>query len=80
MRRSMRADELAATVDRLAEGVDDPAEHAVADGDRQDAPGGLDRLALLDLVDVAEHDGADRLLVEVQRQAERCRPRTRAAR
>ena len=31
----------------------------------------LDGLALFDLVDVAEHDGADRLLVEVQREADR---------
>ena len=31
----------------------------------------LTGLALLDVVGVAEHDGADRLLVEVQREAER---------
>ena len=70
IRRSCDADELAVAVDRLAEGVDDPAEHAVADGHRQDPAGGLDRLALLDAVDVAEHDGADRLLVEVEREAD----------
>ena len=50
---------------------DDAAEQAVADGHRQDPAGGLDRLALLDALDVAEHHGADRVLVEVQGQAER---------
>ena len=40
----------------------------VADGDAEDAAGGLHGLALLDAVGVAEHHGADRLLVEVQRQ------------
>ena len=64
------ADDVAPTVDRLAEGVDDAAEHRVADGDAEDAAGGLDGLALLDAVGVAEHDGADRLLVEVQGEAD----------
>ena len=58
-------------VDRVAEGVDDTAEHAVADGHRQDAAGGPHGLALFDLVDVAEHDGADRELVEVEGEADR---------
>ena len=58
-------------VDRLAEGVDDATEHAVADGHRQDPAGRLDRLALLDRARVAEHDGADRLLVEVERETDR---------
>ena len=70
MRRGCDADELALAVDRLAEGVDDAAEHAVADGHREDAAGRLDGLALLDLVDVAEHDGADRVLVEVEGEAD----------
>ena len=74
------ADDLARAVDRLAERVDHPAEHRVADGDGEDAAGRLDGLALLDAVGVAEDDGADRLLVEVQREADACRPRTRAAR
>jgi antitoxin (DNA-binding transcriptional repressor) of toxin-antitoxin stability system len=33
-------------------------------------PGGLDRVALGDVLVVAEHDRADRVLLEVQRQAE----------
>ena len=71
IRRGCTPVELALTVDRLAEGVDHPTEHAVADGDRQDPAGGLDRLALLDVVDVAEDDGADRRLVEVEGEADR---------
>ena len=55
----------------LAERVDHPAEHAVADRHREDPAGRLDGLALFDGVDVAEHDGTDRLLVEVEREADR---------
>ena len=73
-------DDRALAVDRLAQRVDHPAEQGVADRHRQDAPGGPDRLALLELVDLAQDDGADRVLVEVEGQAERRRPRTRAAR
>ena len=70
MRRVLGAGERALAVDGLAEGVDDPAEQAVADGHREDVAGGLDRLALLDVVAVAEDHGADRLLVEVQGEAD----------
>ena len=70
IRRCCDADEVALAVDGLAEGVDDAAEHAVADGDGEDAARRLDGLALLDLVDVAEHDGADRVLVEVEGEAD----------
>src|SRR5205814_4742790 len=52
-----------AAVDGFAEGVDDAAEEAVADGDREDAARGPGRLALLDVLDVAEDNGADGLLV-----------------
>ena len=60
------ADEVAVAVDRVTERVDDAAEHAVTDRHRQDAARGPHGLALFDLVDVAEDDGADRELVEVQ--------------
>src|SRR5690606_41994535 len=42
--RDERVDGLDAGLHRLAEGVDDAAEHAVADGDREDVAGRLDRL------------------------------------
>ena len=61
----------ALAVDRLAQRVDHPAEQGVADRHRQDAPGRLDRLLLLEVVDLAEDDGADGVLVEVEGQAER---------
>ena len=43
----------------------------VADGHRQDATGGLHGLALFDGVGVAEHHRADRVLVEVEGEADR---------
>ena len=55
----------------LTERVDDAAEQRVADRHREDAAGRLDRAALLDVVGLAEDDRADRVLVEVQREAER---------
>ena len=54
----------------LAERVDDPAEQAVADRHREDAAGGRDRWPSSMWRHLAEHDRADRLLVEVERQAE----------
>ena len=57
-------------VDRLAERVDDAPEHLVADGHRNDAAGALDRVAFLDLLEVAEQHRADAFLFEVQRDAE----------
>jgi len=62
--------DLAETVDRGAEGVDDAAHEGVAHGDREDLTGPADRLALLDLVEVTEDDDADLAGVEVQRDAE----------
>ena len=81
---ALGADDRALAVDGLAEGVDDPAEQGVADGHVEDAAGGLapstpSSMAAARLADGEDH-GADRLLVEVQGQAEACRPRTRAAR
>ncbi len=61
--------DLAETVDRVAERVDDAAEVAVADGDREHLAGAGDLLAGLDAREVAEHDDTDLVLVEVQRQA-----------
>ena len=71
---------VAEAVDRVAERVDDAAEEAVADRHREDLAGAADRLALLDAANVAEDDDADLADVEVQREAQRGRPRTRAAR
>ena len=60
----------ALAVDRLAERVDDAAEHLFADRHRDDAAGALDRIAFLDLAVLAEQHGADAVLFEVQRDAE----------
>src|SRR3954466_1798047 len=67
--RGLRGDR-ALVVDRAAEGVDHPAEEAVTDRHRQDAPGLLDRVALLDRGGLAEDDAADLGLVQVERDAE----------
>jgi len=61
----------ALAVDRLAEGVDDASQEAVANGQRQDVAGGPHRLALLDVVDLAEDHRTDGCLVEVQGETER---------
>ena len=66
----LECDEGALAVDRVAERVDDSPEQPVADRDREDAAGGPDDLALVELVDGAEHDGSDRLLVEVEGEAD----------
>ena len=57
-------------VDRLAERVDDAAEHLLADRHRDDAAGALDRIAFLDLGVLAEQHRADAVLFEVERDAE----------
>ena len=67
---SLRRD-LAETVDRVAQRVDDAAEVAVADGDREHLAGAADLLALLDAGELTEHDDADLAHVEVEREAER---------
>ena len=58
-------DERALAVNGLTEGVHDSSEQRVADGHRQNAPGRANDLLFFDAVHRAEHDRADRLLVEV---------------
>ena len=60
----------ALAVDRATEPVDHPTDERVADGDREDAPGRLDRATLLHVAGLAEDDRTDRGFVEVQREAE----------
>ena len=69
-RRELLGRDRALAVDRLAERVDDAAEHLFADRHRDDAAGALDRVAFLDLGVLAEQHGADAVLFEVQRDAE----------
>ncbi len=59
----------ALSVDRLAEGVDDSSQQAVANWQRQNVAGSPNRLAFLDVVDLAEDHRTDGLLVEVQGEA-----------
>ena len=72
--------DLAETVDRVAERVDDAAEVAVADGDREHLAGAGDLLAGLDAGELAEDDDTDLVLVEVQGEALRAVLRTSRAR
>src|SRR4029079_14513598 len=57
-------------VERLAERIDDAAEHLVADRHRDNAAGPLDEIAFLDLLELAEQHRADALCLEVQRDPE----------
>ena len=56
-------------VHRPAERVDDPAEHRRPDRHLEQAAGAADLVAFLELEVVAEDDGADVVLFEVQRHA-----------
>ena len=58
------------TINRLAERVDDAPEKSRPHRYLEDAAGGLDGVALAQVRVVAEHDGADRILLEVEREAE----------
>ena len=60
---------VALAVERVAERVDDAAEQRLADRDLEQVAGALDRVALDDLLPVAEQHGADVVGLEVQRQA-----------
>src|SRR5690606_33834294 len=63
--------DLAETVDRRAEGVDDAAEVTVTDGDREHLARAADLLTLLDPGELTEDDDADLADVEVESEAER---------
>ena len=65
--RRSRGLDRARAVERVAERVDDAAEQGVADGHVDDGAGPLDRLALLDLLPLAEERDADVVLLEVER-------------
>ena len=57
-------------VERVAERVDDAAEHALADRDAHDLAGAPHRLALLDELPLAEERHADVVLLEVEGDAD----------
>src|SRR5690606_7624683 len=57
--------------DRVAERVDDAAEQRLTDRHLEDALGRLDLIALGKMRVLAEHDRADRVLLEVERKAHR---------
>ena len=61
----MRGDDIAQTVDGLAQRVDDAAEHGAAHGNIHDATGGAALVAFLDDVDGAKQNGTDLSAVEV---------------
>ena len=61
--------DVALAVERVAERVDDAAQQALADGDLEQLAGALDRVALDDLLPVAEEHGADVVGLERQREA-----------
>ena len=60
----------ALAVDRLTERVDDAAQQAVADADREDLTGLLDRAPLFDVARLAEDDRTDLVLLEVHRESD----------
>src|SRR5262249_50095417 len=60
----------ALAVERLAERVDDAAEHAIAHGHRHHAAGAAHGLALLDVLPLAEERDADVVLLEVEGNAD----------
>ena len=60
----------ALAVDRLAERVDDAADQRRTDRHFEDAAGALDRVAFGDVLVVAQDHRADRITLEVEREAE----------
>ena len=86
--RLVRVDR-ALAVERVPERVDDAAEQRLADGNARDAAGAAHRLALADVLPLAEERDADVVLLEVEREPDdavlelehlRARRRSRARR
>ena len=70
-RARLRCADGALAIDGVAEGADDAADELVAHGHLDDAAGGAHLVAFLDVLVVAEDDGADGLLLEVEGEAHR---------
>ena len=64
------ADNVTYAVDRLAERIDDAAEHGTTHGNIHNAASGAALVAFLDGVDGTEQNGADLVTVEVLGKAE----------
>ena len=60
--------DVAGAVERTAKRIDQAAEELLADWDLEQLAGALDRVALDDALPVAEHDHADVVLLEVERE------------
>ncbi len=60
--------DVALAVEGAAERIDQAAEELVADGDLEQAAGALHRVALDDVLPLAEEHGADAVLLEVERE------------
>src|SRR5262249_28286647 len=69
-RRLPSAGDRAFAVDRLAERIDDAAEHCFSDRHFENAACGLDAVPFDDVLVLAQDDGADGILFQVQRKAE----------
>ena len=69
-RAPLRRVDRPAAVERVAERIDDAAEQRLADGDARDPARAAHRLALADLLPLAEERGADVVLLEVEREAD----------
>ena len=69
-RRRLRGVDAALAIHRHAQRVHDPAEQRLADRHLEDAAGRLDGVAFRDVLVVTQHHGADRILLQIQRQAE----------
>src|SRR6185503_3820831 len=69
-RRGLRGVDRTLAVDRLAERVDDAAEQLRTHRHFEDATRGLHGIAFLQALVFTEHHRADRVLLEVEREAE----------